>query len=198
VRLAPVRVSAIRHMNTTFHRDHVRVFSGQSESQSLYDLVCQKPCSPCASLGFARTTSVNLPTRVVPSGIAGWGKATWRSQWLRHIHPNLVLPAACSLSRPLISFLSSIELGMLPSRQASRPRRPGFPPPTPTQIHWVLCPLMPLRGRALRAIRVSPNFRVTPAVVFACAPPSQCFRFCSLFFSALPACQTELASPRSC
>ena len=35
-------------------------------------------------------------------------------------------------------------------------------------------------------------------VVFACASPSPCFRFCSLFFSALPACQTDLARPRRC
>jgi hypothetical protein len=135
-----------------------------------------------------------LPASCVPHG-APSGFATFTSAWSYRL----------SVPSPLISLLSSTERGMLRVR---RSRRSGLPPGAragqgshqrPPRRHTGFSALLrrfaaAASRRALRAIRVPADIRV----VFACASPSPCFRFCSLFFSALPACQTDLARPSRC
>jgi hypothetical protein len=177
-------------------------------SQNPLSRIAGKTHQPCAI--FARTTNLcessrprrslrehRLPASCVPHGRAPSGFATFT------VTPAQVGPPGCPF--PLLSsrFSPVLSGGCGPSGaragQASRPalapaRGPTTDPNADTLGSRPSHAAASRRALRLRAIRVPPDIRV----VFACASPSPCFRFCSLFFSALPACQTDLARPPRC
>ena len=99
-------------------------------------------------------------------------------------------PCATRLSLSLSSHLASLQYRaeMLHNRH---PCRSGGPPPTPTKTHWGEALPLPLRGAGSRFAASASRFPSSPRfsgrAFGPCCIPLSIFRFCSLFFSALPA-----------
>jgi len=187
--------SAIRPMITVFHRDHVLCFALR---KFLYQGLQGKLIS-LARFSHGRQICVNLPARAVPFGSVAFPRRAFDTALpVASPHSRQLDPPGCPF--PLLSSRFSpvtvLSGGCGPSGahagQASRPALAPARGPT-TDPHADTLGSRPSHAasrRAFRAIRVPPDIRV----VFACASASPCFRFCSLFFSALPACQTDLAA----
>ena len=148
--------SAIRAMITACYRGNGCVLFARLDFP--YFRTIQHSAAAFARDSLGPPVRVNLPARAAPSGVVAFPRRVFHVSLpvaSPHSH-GPVLPAACSLSSH-ISLLSSTERGMLPVRRVRRARGPTTNPHADTLGSR---PSHAASRRALRAIRVPPDFRV--------------------------------------